>query len=107
MRITLEVFIASRPEMHLTSAFNSRWINPILARLALDDKILPEDDIRRFLQDSFDEIRETHPFASLIRGPTWPCADTIERLVEKIIWAIYICFDRHEVHSFHKSPSDS
>ena len=81
--LPLKFLIASRPEMHLTSTFNSRWINPILARLALDDNFLPEDDIRHFLQDSFDEIRETHPLASLIRGPIWPSADTIERLVQK------------------------
>lgn len=36
-KLPLKFLIASRPEMHLTSAFNSRWINPILARLALDD----------------------------------------------------------------------
>lgn len=82
-KLPLKFLVASRPEMHLTSTFNSRWINPILARLALDDNFLPEDDIRRFLQDSFDEIRETHPLSSLIRGPTWPSADTIERLVQK------------------------
>ena len=81
--LPLKFLIASRPEMHLTPAFNSRWINPILARLALDDNFLPEDDIRCFVQDSFGEIRETHPFASLIRDPTWPCTDTIERLVQK------------------------
>ncbi|KIM36067.1 hypothetical protein M413DRAFT_449396 [Hebeloma cylindrosporum] len=81
--LPFKFLIASRPEMHLTSMFNSRWINPIFARLALDDNFLPEDDIRLFLRDSFDEIRETHPLASLIGYPIWPSPDTIERLVRK------------------------
>jgi len=78
----LKFLIVSRPEPHLTMEFNSRTINPILTRLALDDKFLPDDDIRRFLQDKCAEIRRTHPLKRFL-SPSWPSAEIIERLVEK------------------------
>jgi len=81
-QLPLKFLIATRPEVHLTSEFNSRTINPILSRVALDDNFLPNDDIRRFFQDKFKEIKQMHPLASLI-DPSWPPADTIERLIHK------------------------
>jgi len=81
-QLPLKFLITSRPEVHLVSGFNSRIMNPILARFALDDNFLPKDDIRRFLQDKFEEIKQKHPLASLI-NPSWPSADKIEHLVHK------------------------
>jgi len=81
-QLPLKLLIASRPEVYLTSGFNSRIMNPILARLALDDHFLPKDDIRRFLKSKFEEIKQTHPLAPLI-NPSWPSADNLERLVHK------------------------
>jgi len=42
-QLPLKILIASRPEVHLMSECNSIIMNPILARLALDDNFLPED----------------------------------------------------------------
>jgi len=81
-RFPLKFLITSRPEPHLTSEFNSRAINPILARLALPDIFFDNDVIKRFFRVKFQEIRETHPHASLI-NPLWPPAETIECLVRK------------------------
>jgi len=87
-QLPLKFLIASRPEVHLTSEFHSRAINPTLARLALDDNFLPDDDIRHFLEDKFKEIRQTHPLTSLI-NPSWP--SLIPSIPSpQIIWAIYI-----------------
>ncbi len=43
-------------------AFDSREMTGILKQLPLDDNYGADEDIRHFLDDSFNEIKQTHPF---------------------------------------------
>ena len=54
----------------------------IFSRLYLDDTFEPDIDIRKFLQDSFEEIRMTHPFRSYIHT-FWPTTAAVECIVHK------------------------
>ena len=76
------ILIASRPEVYLQSTMNSSLIRPHLTRLALTDEYSPEDDIHRFLEDSFERIRREHPLASYI-SPDWPSTDVLQELTRK------------------------
>ncbi|KJA17018.1 hypothetical protein HYPSUDRAFT_100881, partial [Hypholoma sublateritium FD-334 SS-4] len=75
-------FFASRTEPQISAVFRSASLSDITLPLALDDKYLPDDDIRVFLNDSFDEIKRTHPFAHLLDS-NWPTASEVEEIVEK------------------------
>ncbi|KAF8960137.1 hypothetical protein BDZ97DRAFT_1666289 [Flammula alnicola] len=81
-QLPLLFLIASRPEQHISSTINSRKFTQSHARLALNDTFHPDEDIRRFLQDSFDEIKETHSLKAYL-APTWPSLDAMETLIEK------------------------
>ncbi|PPQ85050.1 hypothetical protein CVT25_010272 [Psilocybe cyanescens] len=74
--------ITSRPEHDIRTAFGHGYLKDITERVPLDDEYLPSDDIRVFLQDSFSEIKETHPFHADIVA-IWPGGDILESLVEK------------------------
>ena len=76
------ILIASRAEVHLQFAFNSFSLQPHLSRLALSDKYSPEEDIYRFLNDSFAKIRGEHPLAFYIPS-AWPSADVLRELTRK------------------------
>ena len=78
----IRILIASRPEVHLQSTFNSTSIQPHLSRLALSGEYSPDEDIHRFLKDSFDKIRCEHPLASYLPSP-WPSADVLHELTQK------------------------
>ena len=76
------ILIASRPEVHLQSAFNSSSVQSRLARLALSDEYSPDKDIYRFLKDSFKRIRHEHLLASYIPS-SWPSTDVLWELTQK------------------------
>jgi len=80
--LRIRILIASRPEVHLQSTFNSTSIQPHLSRLALSGEYSPDEDIYRFLEDSFDKIRREHALASYIPSP-WPSADVLRELTRK------------------------
>jgi len=80
--LRIRILIASRPEVHLQSTFNLTSIQPHLSRLALYDEYSPDEDIHRFLEDSFNKIRREHALASYIPSP-WPSADVLRELTEK------------------------
>ena len=73
--------IASRPEQKIREAFNETAMSPLTVRLVLDNKYLPDEDIRTFLVSKFQDIRKKHP--SGISLPPWPSENDIERLVQK------------------------
>ena len=75
-------FFASRTEDQISTVFRSASISNITLNLPLDDKYLPDEDIRVFLDDSFDEIKRTHPFARLLDS-NWPTVPEVEAIVEK------------------------
>ena len=76
------ILVASRPEIHLQTIFSSSPVQPYLSRLALSDEYSAEEDIHRFLQDSFDKIRREHALASYIPY-SWPSADILRTLTWK------------------------
>jgi len=80
--LRIRILISSRPEVHLRPTFNSNSIQPHLSRLALSDEFSPEEDIYRFLEDSFDRIRREHPLASYIPS-SWPSNKVIHELTRK------------------------
>jgi len=78
----IRILIASRPEVYLQSIFNLTSLQPHLSRIALSDEYSAKEDIRRFLEDSFDKIRREHPLAPYIPS-SWPSTDVLRELTEK------------------------
>ncbi|KJA20948.1 hypothetical protein HYPSUDRAFT_216637, partial [Hypholoma sublateritium FD-334 SS-4] len=76
------VLFGSRRENQLVMAFNPRDMKGILMQLRLDDNYHAEEDIIRFLNDSFDKIKETHPFGKRL-STDWPLPDHVEKIVNK------------------------
>jgi len=74
--------VASRPELEISAAMGEGRIREGLARLPLYADITSRDDIRRFLQDKFDEIRLTHPIRSDLPS-SWASSENINTLVYK------------------------
>ncbi|KAF8809941.1 hypothetical protein BYT27DRAFT_7187250 [Phlegmacium glaucopus] len=75
--------IVSRPEVDIVASFNGKEaLKSIHRRLALDDIYQPDDDIRLFFSDKFEEIRLTHPLRSTI-PISWPTQPTLDTLVRK------------------------
>jgi len=81
-RLPFLVFIASRPERHLTHSFNTGSLPEFHTTLALDDTYKPDDDIRLFLADNFRQIRDTHPTRHYLEH-SWPSIDVLDALVKK------------------------
>jgi hypothetical protein len=83
LHLPLCFLIASRPEHHIRQAFNNQSsLGSLSFSIALDDTYRPDDDIRVFLQSTFDEIKRNHP--SRAHLPTsWPSSEDIRRLVKK------------------------
>ncbi|KJA21271.1 hypothetical protein HYPSUDRAFT_42124 [Hypholoma sublateritium FD-334 SS-4] len=80
--IPLIFLIASRPEQEISHAFSRQPLTGITARLLLDDKFHPDDDIQVFLEDSFSEIKASHPRKESI-PLSWPSPDVVYKLVQK------------------------
>jgi len=80
--LRIRILIASRPEVHLQTTFSPTSIQPHVSRLALSDEYSPDEDIYRFLEDSFDKIRREHPLASYITS-SWPSTDVLRELTHK------------------------
>jgi len=80
--LRIRILIASRPEVYLQSTFNLSSLQPHLSRVALSNEYSAEEDIRRFLEDSFNKIRREHPLASYIPS-SWPSADVLRELTLK------------------------
>ena len=100
----IRILVTSRPEIHLQPIFNSSSMEPHLSRLALSDEYLPDEDIRRFLEDSFEAMRQDHPLASHI-PPSWPGPEILGEITRKssgqFIFASttvkYVCGDPYEL----------
>jgi len=79
----LYFLIASRPEQAIRQAFNDQHGLGLLSfSIALDDTYQPDQDIRVFLQSTFDEIKRNHPSKAHLPA-SWPSLEDIRRLVEK------------------------
>jgi hypothetical protein len=80
--LPLLFLITSRPEQHLTAAFNFGTLEKNTTRLALDDNFFPDDDIRVFLRDSFVKVKQTHPLKAHIPSG-WPAPYLIDTIIQK------------------------
>ncbi len=76
-------FFASRPEHHISASFRSAaGISQMLYCISLDDRYLPDQDIRLYLIDSLHIIKSTHQFGHLL-GSDWPFESDVEDIVIK------------------------
>ena len=73
---------ASRIEHQINMDFGSKFLSNVTYTLPLDDNYLPDDDIRLFIKDSFDEIKRAHPFARFLQKD-WPMSIEVEEIVER------------------------
>jgi len=76
--------IISRPEYDIHRFFESAAASPrqFVDTIKLLGDLQAYDDVRVYLRDSFDRIKQTHPLRAHFTSG-WPSADAIERLVEK------------------------
>ena len=83
LHIPLFFLIASRPEQDIRQSFNDQnGLGSLSFSIALDSTYRPDDDIRVFLQSTFDEIKRNHP--SRAHLPTsWPSPEDIQQLINK------------------------
>ena len=63
-------------------AFNARDMDSILKQMPLDNNYQAAEDIHRFLVDSFDNIKLTHPLRNYLK-PEWPSAEHLQEIVNK------------------------
>ena len=78
------ILIASRPELHIRQMFDLDDLNRSSSRIALDAMYKPDDDIRRFLVDKFQQIQKHHPLRTLPpMSEPWPASEDINTLVKK------------------------
>jgi len=80
--LPLVFLFSSRPEQHISLAFNAGLLWQLSTRVALDESYIPKDDIRLFLTDKFEEIKSTHPLRAYI-PPQWPSAETLSKLIRR------------------------
>jgi hypothetical protein len=105
-RLPLIFLFASRPEQHISLAFNTGLLPSITTRIALDESYLPDEDIELFLTDKFQEIKSTHRLRAYI-PPQWPLPDVLEQLVRKSSGQfIYASTVIHYVSSIRHKPVD-
>ena len=81
-QLPLIVLFASRPEQHISFAFSTGVLPSVTTRIALDESYLPDNDIKLFLTDKFQEIKSTHPRRAYI-PPQWPPPNVLNQLIEK------------------------
>ncbi|KJA13077.1 hypothetical protein HYPSUDRAFT_50020 [Hypholoma sublateritium FD-334 SS-4] len=73
----------SRAENQLLTEFRSPMLSDILLQLALDTDYRANEDILRFLNDSFTKIKSTHPLGSELRNSNWPAQAEIDKMLQK------------------------
>jgi hypothetical protein len=83
LHIPLCFLIASRPEQDIRQAFNNpNGLGPLSFSIALDDTYQPDDDIRVFLQSTFNDIKRNHPSKAHLPA-SWPSLEDIRQVVKK------------------------
>jgi len=107
LHIPLCFLIASRPEHDIRQAFNDQnSLCSLSFSIALDDTYQPDDDIRVFLQSTFDKIKRQHP-SRVHLPPLWPSRQDIRRLVEKSSGQFtFVSTVAKYVNSHHHWPPD-
>ncbi|KAF4611434.1 hypothetical protein D9613_004438 [Agrocybe pediades] len=78
----IRFLVSSRPESHLNNAFSSSRMANIHYKIFLDDDYSAYQDIKLYLQDKFQEIKEGHVFKHKLLA-TWPKPEIIWDLARK------------------------
>ena len=105
-QLPLIFLIASRPEQHISFAYNAGLLPSITTRLALDESYLPDEDIQLFLTDKFQEIKSSHPLHTYI-SRQWPLPNVLKQLVYKASGQfIYASTVIHYISSIRHKPMD-
>ncbi|KAF8167085.1 hypothetical protein BJ912DRAFT_1048750 [Pholiota molesta] len=77
------ILLASRPEYEIREAFLGNHLRPLVKRLVLDHNYMPDEDIRLFFNDIFQEIHNKHlRLGSRLPSP-WPAQSDVDLLVLK------------------------
>ncbi|KAJ8093522.1 hypothetical protein PM082_020380 [Marasmius tenuissimus] len=79
----LRFLICSRPEAWIREAFKAVDLSRITERVVLDDKFLPDKDIKRYYLHEFQLIRTDPKYARVHFPDPWPSPEDLECLVEK------------------------
>ena len=80
--LPLILLFSSRPEQHISLAFNAGLLWELSTRVALDEPYIPDNDIRLFLGDKFAEIKATHRLRAYI-PLRWPSVENLEELIRR------------------------
>ncbi|KAF9542583.1 hypothetical protein CPC08DRAFT_439180 [Agrocybe pediades] len=78
----VQFLVCSRPESHLNSAFSLPQMVPILHKIFLDNDYSAIKDIRLYLKDKLNQIKQGHPFKHTLPA-TWPTPVMVATLVRK------------------------
>ncbi|KAF9475802.1 hypothetical protein BDN70DRAFT_923757 [Pholiota conissans] len=73
--------IASRRELHIQPEFDTEQVSALLEVVPLDESEA-SDDIRRFLNSKFGDIKKAHPFRHLLSS-NWPSISQVSDIVGK------------------------
>ena len=105
-KLPLMFLFASRPKQHISLAFSTGVLPGVTTRIALDESYLPDEDIRLFLTDKFQEIKSTHRLRAYI-PPQWPLPNILQQLIRKSSGQfIYASMVIHYVSSIRHKPTD-
>ncbi|KAF8173274.1 hypothetical protein BJ912DRAFT_910823, partial [Pholiota molesta] len=80
--LPVQFLIASRSEPHIDASFKQKEVADILVTISLDDAINVSDDIRRFLEDKFAELKNSHRIKFHLSSD-WPTSSSIEDIIFK------------------------
>ena len=105
-QLPLTFLICSRPEQHISLAFSTGALPGMTTRVALDESYLPDEDIRLFLTDKFQQLKSTRRLRAYIH-PQWPLPHVLDQLIKKssgqfIYASTVICY----VSSIRHKPMD-
>jgi hypothetical protein len=100
-QLPLIFLIASRPEQHISLAFSTGLLLNVTTRIALNESYLPNEDIKLFLTDKFQEIKSTHRLRAYI-PPEWPLPNVLNQLVYKSSGQFIDC---NQIHRFHSTQT--
>ncbi|KAJ3513477.1 hypothetical protein NLJ89_g2924 [Agrocybe chaxingu] len=78
-KFSLLLLVSSRPEIHLVTTFRQASFEGKVVGTELDGNY---QDIRRFLEGTFKNVKETHPLRKYL-PPDWPSAAAMNSLILK------------------------
>ncbi|KAL0570103.1 hypothetical protein V5O48_011863 [Marasmius crinis-equi] len=77
----LRFLVCSRPEAWIRELFNSEPFLRLTKRIVLDDSFSPDADIRKYLDDSFRDIRRE--YSDITFPEPWPSEAHVKRIVRQ------------------------